>query len=710
MTIGSDPSGPASPDDTCSPVDQPGEFRALADSLSDAIVRYDRTKTRIYSNAAHHRFTAQTADPLVGTTLQQVSAFSAEDTRIYDGLLDRVLATGETAHFEVRLVGRTGPDGEPIDMSINLHPEYDGAGRVCGVLTIAREVTALKQALAKAERQGREFRALVELTPDFVFRYDRELRRIYCNPAAERAFPTTLTRLGLRSDEESSLTDATDYVRTLRRCMEERQGAEMEAEFINQAGEKRWAHIHMTPEFDGTGSVCGALSIGRDVTELVKSREAVRFLAFHDPLTGLINRRRLAEELDRAAALHGETGQGLALLNLDLDDFKQINDTMGHAHGDDLLRQVAARLTDCLGGRGLVARPGGDEFTVLLTEGSTTEAIEAAARCVFERFSRPFDLAGRETFVNVSIGAARYPDDCSSVAELVKYADAAMYAAKKGGKNRFAFYSPDITSRMVERLMLESCLRTALERREFQLHYQPKYDVAASRFVGAEALIRWNSPDCGQVAPDRFIRIAEENGQIVEIGAWVIDEAVRTAAAWNRGRDEPFPVAINISSRQFAGQLFEHIQAALWLHGCEPSWIEVEITEHVLAHQFATVPGTLERLHAAGIKIAIDDFGTGYSALGYLSRFPISILKIDRSFVTDLTTSRRHRELVKAIISVAKALDMEVIAEGVELAEQAQMLLDLGCRKAQGFLYARALERQAFEELVFPSAQGRAVA
>lgn len=375
------------------------------------------------------------------------------------------------------------------------------------------------------------------------------------------------------------------------------------------------------------------------------------------------------------------------------------------------MQTVARRLTECVGDAEAVSRPGGDEFALLLRECGELEAVREATARIIAHFNAPFDLAGRETSVTVSIGVARCPHDDFTASGLMSCADAAMYAAKRSGKNKAEFYSSEITARMVERMRLAAALHGALERNEFELHYQPKFDMTNRRVVGAEALARWNSREVGPTPPGKFIGVAEETGQIAAIGRWIVDEAVSAAAAWNRGRATPIPVAVNLSNRQFENpRMFEDFMATLERRGCSPSWIEVEITESLLVDQFPRVPEILEKLHAEGVRIAIDDFGTGYSALSYLNRFPIDILKIDRSFVSDLQLHERSRELIKAIISVARALKLEIIAEGVETREQAEILIDYGCRFAQGYLYSKPVSQGEFERRILRLAPEVAVA
>ncbi len=673
-------------------------YRRLADHLSDAIVRYDAEKRPIYANAACRRYLRAEAAP---GAVAPFSLLCQKDARAFARRLDRVLKTGRSARLDVQLPASAGDHGGPVDLSVSLHPAADEAGRIDGVFAVARDVSALKQAAAIADMKTHELRSLFELMPDVVICYDRNLRRAYCNPAAERLLPASLRPLGKRTVEGSVFTDPSEYAQRLRSCLDNRAPERFEISHLGERGDMRRAQVLMTPELDASGAATGVLAVGRDLTELVTARQNAEFLAEHDPLTGLLNRQRFALELDRAIGVHAATGKGFALLFLDIDDFKQINDSFGHHLGDRLLETVARRLRECVGDAEAASRPGGDEFALLLSEGDDFDSVREATARIIARFAAPFDLAGRETSVSVSIGVARCPYDEVTASGLMNCADAAMYAAKRSGKNKVEFYSSEITARTVERMRLAAALHNALERNEFELHYQPKFDMTDRRVVGVEALARWNSRELGPTPPGKFIGVAEETGQIAAIGRWIVEEAVGAAAAWNRGRAKPIPVAVNLSNRQFENpRMFEDFMATLERRGCEPAWIEVEITESLLVDQFPHVPEILDKLHAAGVRIAIDDFGTGFSALSYLNRFPIDVLKIDQSFVRDLQTRSRDRELVKAIVSVAGVLGMEIVAEGVETQEQAEILLDYGCRLAQGYLYSEPLSRRVFERRI----------
>jgi len=684
-------------------------FRIHAEHLADEIFQYDAKGRFVCGNAACRRYfkSGRGRDGALAPT----PALSPKEALAYDRLLDRVLSTGEQGRLDVRLCGVSDQDGQAIDLAIELHPERSAAGCVEGVIGVARDVSALKRAIAAAETKAREFESLFEVMPDIVIRYDRDLRRIYCNSAAERALPTPFRALGKRTDEGACVDSPYEYTRRLQACLETGRPQKFEVALRDVAGEPAHHSILMTPEFDSAGAASGVLAIGRDFSDLLKASEQARFLASHDPLTGLPNRLRFTETLSHAVRLHVTHGEEFALLYIDFDDFKQINDSFTHELGDELLRQAALRLCVSVGEAGSAARIGGDEFAVLLTGGAGLDAVRKVAARIVARLDQPFRLADRATSLTASIGVARCPYDDVTVSGLINCADAAVHAAKSSGKAKLEFYSSEITTRAVERMRLASALQNALERGEFELHYQPKFDMVDRRLIGAEALARWNSGELGPTPPSKFIGVAEETGQIRAIGRWIVEEAVSVAAAWNRGRAAPTPIAINLSNRQFENpNMFEEFMAMLERRGCSPAWIEVEITESLLVDQFPRVPEILEKLHAAGVRIAIDDFGTGYSALSYLNRFPIDVLKIDRSFVSDLQTRERSRELIKAIVSVARALRMEIIAEGVETQEQAEILIDYGCRFAQGYLYSKPVSQGDFERRILPFPRGAAVA
>jgi len=430
----------------------------------------------------------------------------------------------------------------------------------------------------------------------------------------------------------------------------------------------------------------------------------------------LPNRALLSDRVRQTVADASWHGHQFGLMLMDLDRFKEINDTLGHSVGDQVLREAAERLQACVRIYDTVARLGGDEFAALLPEVRTSNDLATIACKILGAFNTPFMVDGRELFITTSIGIALYPDDSADVETLFRYADSAMYHAKQQGRNNFQFYSADLTEKAAGRMTIESDLRKALERHELELYYQPQVELESGRIIGAEALLRWHHGDKGMITPDKFIPVAEDTGLIVGIGEWVLNEACQTAVAWNSHRNtnsktqrtDPLRIAVNLSTRQFIrNDLVSTVQRILQETGCAPGWLKLEITESLLLEDSTEIAAMLETFNSMGLAISIDDFGTGYSALSYLNRFPVSQIKIDRSFVQGIPNDHDKTELVKAMISIAQALDLELVAEGVETQEQADCLLAEGCNLVQGYLFGKPMPKAVFEELIVNGAAVR---
>ncbi len=457
----------------------------------------------------------------------------------------------------------------------------------------------------------------------------------------------------------------------------------------------------------------GALAMVRDVTERKEAEEQIVQLAYHDNLTGLLNRHRFREHVRHALA-HGERyGRQLAVLFLDLDRFKRINDTLGHNIGDLLLQSVAARLQQCVrtsevptrvnadAAGSLISRLGGDEFVILLTEIDHIQDAAKVARRILDSLTAPFELSGHEIFISTSIGIAVYPVDGRDADTLLKNADAAMYSAKEQGRNNFQFYTESMNAAAFERLALENNLRKALARGEFRLHYQPQLDTQSGKIVAVEALIRWHHPDLGLVPPVDFIPLAEETGLIVPIGAWVLQAASEQNRQWQKMGLPPLRMTVNISSQQFRqNDLVQNVSHALETSGLEPQCLELELTESAIMHNTDLAISMLRQLKLMGIRIALDDFGTGYSSLSYLKRFPIDVVKIDRSFVRGLNRDGDDEAITLAIIAMAHSLDLKVVAEGVETKEQLTFLREHNCDLVQGYYYSPAVPPDGIEALL----------
>jgi diguanylate cyclase (GGDEF)-like protein len=455
------------------------------------------------------------------------------------------------------------------------------------------------------------------------------------------------------------------------------------------------------------------LAIVRDVTERKKAEQQIIQLAYHDTLTGLLNRHSFRDRLTQALAHAKRYGRLVAILFLDLDRFKRINDTLGHNVGDLLLQRVGERLVGCVrksdstarvssNDRPLsVARLGGDEYILLLSEISLMQDAAKVARRISETLSLPFIVAGHEIFVTASIGISLYPPDGEDADTLLKHADVAMYHAKGEGRNNFQFYTASMNASALERMVLENSLRKALDLGEFVVYYQPQLSLSSGRMVGVEALIRWVNPTRGMVSPAEFIPLAEETGLIVPIGEWVLAAASEQNRIWQQAGFEPLRVAVNLSSHQFKQKnLVDTVARISEFSGLEPQYLELELTESVIMQDADATTRTLHRLKEMGLRLAIDDFGTGYSSLSYLKRFPIDVVKIDRSFIRDITVDPDDAAITKAIIAMAHSMNLKVIAEGVETAEQLAFLREQGCDEIQGFLFSPAVPAEKITELL----------
>ncbi|MDH4127519.1 MAG: EAL domain-containing protein [Spirochaetota bacterium] len=438
------------------------------------------------------------------------------------------------------------------------------------------------------------------------------------------------------------------------------------------------------------------VAIFSDMTTRKQTEERLQFLAHYDTLTGLPNRILFQDRLKQALIQANHDKKMLSIMFLDLDRFKNINDTMGHFVGDELLKEVANRLKSCVRKTDTISRLGGDEFTIILTDISNIQIVSSISQKIIDIFSTPFKLEGQEIFVTTSIGISMYPADSNNVDNLIKNADTAMYHAKGMGKNNYQFYSAEMNIKAIERLDIEISLRRGLERDEFILYYQPQIDMNDGRIIGAEALLRWNPSKRGLVPPDKFIPLAEETGLIIPISEWVLNTACeQSISLYNKGYH--LRMSINLSSLQFKQKDFlNEIKKIIKKTNIDPNYLEFEITESVLIHDVEKTVKTLREFKNMGIKNAIDDFGTGYSSLSYLKRFPIDTLKIDQSFVRDINTNPDASAIVNAIISMGHSLNMKVVAEGVENYEQYKFLRDNFCDIAQGYYLSKPLPADEF--------------
>lgn len=670
------------------------EFRTLVENSPDVIVRYDCEGRRIYINPAYERLYGIPADEVMGTPITHRSPLPEEVTGHYHQGILNILHSAQPVALEATW---TKANGEQIVQHVQAVPEFDRQGQVTSVLTIARDISALKVTERRLE-QAEAMARLGHWQLDYrlgTLRLSAELCRMVDK---SRGWSASLNEVLAMLVPE----DRGQVFGRIRQAISERSTS-LTLEYCIAVGE-RYLHLHseLSIEYAADGTPLQMLGTVQDISERKDYQQRLHTLAFYDALTDLPNRELFKERLQQALGQAGRSNRQVAVAILDLDNFKVINDTLGHGAGDELLREVAKRLRGFVRCGDTVARLGGDEFALILPRFITTIDLDKLGRKILQAITGICQIQGREVFVSGSLGIAHSPTDTDNIDELLQYADSAMYHAKAQGRNNVQLYLPQLTQQTTERLALAASLRLAQHNGELTLHYQPQIDLASGRLIGAEALLRWNHPEHGQVPPVKFIPIAEETGLIVGIGEWVLDKACRCAVAWNRdGRYPPLKIAVNLSPRQFQmNDLFTSIRTILLSTGCEPGWLELEITEGLLLDNSIAVRETLEQMSALGLSIAIDDFGTGYSALGYLSRLPIETLKIDRSFIHNIEHNRDSAELVKAIISMAHSLRLSLVAEGVEESSQQAFLQCYGCHSAQGWLYGKPMPQDDFENLL----------
>jgi diguanylate cyclase (GGDEF)-like protein len=461
-----------------------------------------------------------------------------------------------------------------------------------------------------------------------------------------------------------------------------------------------WVSVSGDPLFDGAGNFLGYRGVGSNITEKKRHEAQIREMAEYDFLTGLPNRLLFAARFEFATRQAERHGGGLALLFIDLDHFKNINDSLGHHVGDRILAETAKRLVAATRTSDTVARHGGDEFIVMLSGPNEAASLARIAETMVETLSQPYMVAGRELTITPSIGIAIWPADGEDLNSMVKNADLAMYHSKSQGRNQFSFFRVEMNDKVTERLAIESALRRALLRDEFTLAYQPIFHLPECKLIGVEALLRWNSESLGSVSPARFIPIAEETGLIVGIGEWVIHEACAQLRRWRDAGLDHFPMTVNVSAVQFrTHRLIDVLLAATRQNQMMPSDLEIELTETGLVSQGDRALSTLDELGKQGFRLVVDDFGTGYSNLAYLKRFDISKLKIDQSFVRNITTDPDDAAIARGIIGLAKSLGLRVVAEGVEHDAQLEYLIRYGCEEAQGYLLSEPISPLIFQEI-----------
>jgi len=602
--------------------------------------------------------------------------------------MDReVLNTGELMDIPLESV-QTRHRGERW-LHTRKIPILDESGRPQYLLGISEDITERKQTEDQAARLGR----ILERSSNEIYVFDATtLKFTQVNDGARKNLGYTIDELHGLTPVDLKPAFTPEQFRELiepLRCGDE-ETLSFETEHKRKDGSRYPVEVRL--QFSSVEIPPVFVAVISDITERKQAQERLNYLAFYDSLTGLPNRLLLLDRI-RQTTLESERHERLAaILYLDLDRFKLVNDTLGHEAGDLLLKSVAARLSGCVRSGDTVARLGGDEFTVVLANVAHVDDVGRVAQKVLDVFAQPFLLAAQELFVSPSIGITLFPFDDRDPELLLKNADAAMYHAKDSGRNTFRFFTADLNTRAARRLDLETALRHALERQEFVLHYQPQVDLISGRIIGMEALVRWQRPGTGLVSPLDFIPLAEETGLIVPIGEWVLRTACAQNRAWQEAGLPALQMSVNIAARQFQQQnLAEVVARVLQETGLDPRWLMLEITESTVMRDAGAAVETLREIGSLGVGLSVDDFGTGYSSLSYLKRFPLNCLKIDKSFIDDITTDPNDAAITTAIISMAGSLEIKVIAEGVETLAQLNFLRARGCDAMQGYYFSKPL-------------------
>ena len=674
-------------------------FRTAMETSRDGIFLMDfQTFRYLDVNETGCRMLGYTRDELMGMrTLETNAHLSEEDQR---RRFDEAKARGSD-HVMIEPEGRTMRHKDGSVFPVEVARRYVRIGEREVVVGIARDVSERLHAEAALKLRN----LAIESSVNAILITNNRLPGQpieYVNPAFERITGYAANEvIGLNCRFLQGTDRSQPEVAALSEAIRNGREAQVVLRNYRKDGGVFWAELSISPLRDAAGQVTHYVGVMSDITEARNYREQLEHQASHDTLTGLPNRSLLNDRLNQAIAHAHRNRHLLAVAFVDLDNFKVINDSLGHGAGDLLLKITAERLRSCLREDDTVARHGGDEFVLLLNDQSGRESAARTVSRVIERLARPLTVEGHELTNTCSIGVTLYPEDGSDAGVLLRNADAAMYRAKAQGKNSFQFYTADMSSHLGARLKLETQLRRALERGEFALHYQPKIDLRSGEICALEALIRWQHPDEGLIAPGRFIGLAEETGLIVPIGEWALRTGCAQVQAWSRAGLPPVLLSVNISARQFKRRdLVQTVSRALGDTGLCAPYLDLELTESLVMENAEEFIETLNALKGLGVSLSVDDFGTGYSSLSYLKRFPVDRLKIDQSFVRGIGTDPDDAAIARAVIQLGHSLDLRVTAEGVETMEQLQFLREHDCDEVQGYLFSRPLAVESVAELL----------
>ncbi|MED4753212.1 EAL domain-containing protein [Brevibacillus choshinensis] len=579
-------------------------------------------------------------------------------------------------------------------------PFVNQSGKIYQYVSIRSDITARKQMEEDVLKSEEKYRIIAENTSDIISMINADGDFLYLSPSHKTLWEHDVPDEQIQNLLEWIAEEDREIMGyAIRYTYSTGKGYMAECRIKTKRETPIWTESKINPIIDDEGNVSSLILVTRDITERKQSEETIHHLAYHDALTDLPNRRMYVQQLTKEIMQAKRFQSNMAVLFLDMDRFKDINDSFGHDVGDMLLIEVAKRLQACVQPGDIVARLGGDEFTILLCQLTDSKQAEDVAELIMSQLQKPFELNGHLATISSSIGIAMFPQDGENAEDLLKRADTALYSVKSQGRNGYSLFDPTMEAKSLERILMENELRKAIEHEQFQVYYQPKMDIGSQILTGMEALVRWVHPELGVISPGKFIPIAEESGMIIELGEWILKEACKQNKKWH-DQGHLLKVSVNLSARQiFQKDLVEMVTSTLEELELSSEWLELEITESIFVKmEEATV--VLQQLRGAGIHISIDDFGTGYSSFSYIKRLPVDTIKIDASFIRDIHHNQESQAIVKAIVTIADSLQMNVIAEGIELDDQVEALQQNGCIHGQGYLFSKPLATEDFEHFL----------